>query len=89
MCDVNNADLLSRIVTTPGVLSGRPRVDGTRIAVQLVLERLSVDLDVDRLLEDYPSLTREDVMACVFYASEVFAGETALVLPPWKVASVA
>ena len=50
---------------------GRPGVKGTRIPVQTVLEFLSAGDTVDDVLEEYPSLTREDVLACMDWATRL------------------
>jgi uncharacterized protein (DUF433 family) len=60
-----------RIAINPDVCNGRPVVRGTRIAVQTVLEFLAAGDSVDDVLEEYPSLTRADVQACLDYASRV------------------
>ena len=49
----------------PEILVGKPTVRGTRISVELVLKRLSQDLDLEGLFQSYPRLTREDVQACL------------------------
>ena len=58
-----------RIELNPAVLVGKPIVRGTRIAVELVIERLADGWDEDTILEQYPSLSREDIRACLHYAS--------------------
>ena len=58
-----------RIEIQPDVCNGRPVVRGTRIAVQSVLEFLSAGDSVEAVLEEYPDLTREDVLACLAFAS--------------------
>lgn len=57
-----------RVVTDPQILAGKPVVRGTRIPVDLVLKRLSQDLDTRTLFEAYPRRTPEDVKACLEYA---------------------
>lgn len=64
-----------RIVVDPEILVGKPVVKGTRISVELVLKRLSQDLDLDLLIEAYPRLTPEDVKACLAYAEAQVSGE--------------
>ena len=59
---------LDRIVMDPKILVGKPTVRGTRISVELVLKRLSQDLDLEGLFKSYPRLTREDVQACLEFA---------------------
>lgn len=68
-------DLRDRITVDPAILVGKPIVKGTRISVELVLDRLAAEPNLDVLLEDYPSLTVDDVRACLAYASAVVAGE--------------
>ena len=64
-----------RTVAQPDILAGKPVVRGTRIPVELVLERLEEDMDTKHLFEDYPQLHREDIKACLWYAKEVVRGE--------------
>jgi uncharacterized protein (DUF433 family) len=61
------------IVKTPGTLSGRPRIDGHRIAVShiwLSYLRALEDLAVPMILRDYPQLTEEEVREALWYAHE-------------------
>lgn len=60
-----------RVVIVPDVCNGRPTVRGTRITVQTVLEFLAAGDSVDDVLAGYPTLTREDVLACLTFASRV------------------
>ncbi len=64
-----------RIVRIPGVVGGKPVVKGTRIPVDMILERLAYDLDLKTLFEDYPQLTQEDIKACFWYARELVEEE--------------
>lgn len=64
-----------RIIIDPAILGGKPIVAGTRIPVDLVLEKLAKNTDVAILLQDYPRLTREDVQAVLTYASDVIKTE--------------
>jgi uncharacterized protein (DUF433 family) len=61
----------ARIVTNPDVMLGKPVVEGTRITVELVLEKLSAGESVDQILGSYPTLTREGVFAAIKYAVDV------------------
>ena len=60
-----------RIIIDPAICNGRPIVKGTRIAVQTVLEFLGAGDEIADVLEEFPSLTREDVLACLSYASRL------------------
>ena len=70
-----------RIVIDPKIMVGKPVVKGTRIPVEIVLERLAEDLDLTTLFEDYPRLTEEDVKACLAYAEAVIEGEDVFATP--------
>jgi len=61
--------MLERIEIHPDICNGRPVLRGTRIAVRTVLEFLAVGDSVEDVLEEYPGLTREDVQACLAYAT--------------------
>lgn len=60
-----------RVVIVPDVCNGRPVIRGTRITAQTVLNFLAAGDSIEDVLEGYPSLTREDVLACLAYASRV------------------
>ena len=60
-----------RIVIDPEICNGRPVVRGTRITAQTVLEFLAAGDSVEEVLEEYPTLTRADVQACLNYAARV------------------
>ena len=72
---------LDRIVVDPKILVGKPVVKGTRIPVQLVLQRLAEDLNFETLFADYPRLTPEDVKACLEYAQALVEGEEVFPAP--------
>jgi uncharacterized protein (DUF433 family) len=61
--------LSERIVVDPEVLAGKPVIRGTRLAVEFILELLAAGQSENELLADYPGLTREDILACLSYAS--------------------
>ena len=61
--------LSERIVMDPEVLSGKPVIRGTRLAVEFILELLAAGQSESELLANYPGLTRDDILACLSYAS--------------------
>jgi uncharacterized protein (DUF433 family) len=69
------ATYTDHIVLDPAILAGKPVIKGTRIPVELVLERLEEDVDTTLLFADYPQLTPADVQACLWYAKELVRGE--------------
>ena len=71
---MNNTDLLDRITTRPEVFGGKPIIRNMRISVRLVLSLMSQGVTQRELLEDYPELEPEDILACIAYAHEVAVG---------------
>jgi uncharacterized protein (DUF433 family) len=67
----------SSIITDPGILSGKPVIAGTRISVQLILEKLRDGWTIDDLLDDYPQLTREQIGAALDYAAAAMSASAA------------
>jgi len=64
-------DTSSLITSAPEILGGKPVIAGTRISVQLILEKLGDGWSIQDLLEDYPQLTREQIIAAIAYAASV------------------
>ena len=58
-----------RIVVDSEILAGKPVIRGTRLAVEFILELLAAGQFESEILTDYPGLTREDILACLSYAS--------------------
>ena len=56
-----------RISIDPSICHGQACVKGTRIPVHQVVRMLANGDTIEGLLEDYPSLTREDILACLDY----------------------
>ena len=67
-----------RISVDPQVCSGKPCIRGTRILVRNVLGMLAGGYTVERIVDAYPELSREDVSAAVEYASHVVDEEKVL-----------
>ena len=68
---MSSRDLLSRITMDPKVCHGKPCIRGHRIWVSLVLDRLASGDTIEALVEDYPGISRADVLACVAYGAEM------------------
>ena len=62
---------MRKIIVHPDICNGLPTIEGTRIAVRTVLEFLSAGDSIDDVLADYPTLTREDVLACLAYSARL------------------
>ena len=63
--------LLSRISIDPQVRFGRPCIKGNRIWVSLVLDWLAGGMTVKEILDDYPGLEKDDILACLAFGAEM------------------
>lgn len=59
--------MAERIIIDPKILVGKPVIKGTRIPVYLVLNLLANGKTIEEITDDYPELTKEDVMAAIGY----------------------
>jgi len=64
-------EILNRIWVDPARCGGRPCIRGHRIWVSLVVDLLASGATEDDILEEYPGIEREDILACLAYASEI------------------
>lgn len=58
-----------RISIDPEIRFGKPCIKGTRISVQDVLGWLASEMSIEDIIEDFPSLTREDILAALAFAA--------------------
>ena len=58
------------IQSDPNVMMGKPVIAGTRITVELILEKLAAGESAEEILEAHPRLTREGILAALAYAAE-------------------
>ncbi|MBI2327822.1 DUF433 domain-containing protein [Candidatus Curtissbacteria bacterium] len=58
----------THIISDPKVLGGKPVISGTRISVELILDRVASGMSVKEILKDYPHLTAKQVQAALSYA---------------------
>lgn len=63
--------LLERISIDPNVCSGKPCIKGTRLWVSLILDMLACGMTDNELLEEYPQLKHEDILAAMAYGAEM------------------
>jgi uncharacterized protein (DUF433 family) len=60
---------------------GKPCIKGTRITVELILEKLSEGDTIENLLLGYPHISKEDILACIDYARAIMKHEEVVELP--------
>lgn len=74
--------LLDRIEINPQVMLGKPVIRGTRVTVEILLEKLAAGASLDEILADYPGLEREDVLAALGYARHAVATDELILDTP-------
>ncbi len=66
---MEKSQLLERISINPNICFGKPCIKGTRIWVSLILEFLASGDTIEDILDNYPQLKREDILACLTYGA--------------------
>lgn len=64
-----------RIVSDPEILGGKPCIRGTRISVELILGWLAAGWTFEQVIDAYPHITRDDVLAALAFAAEMMHDE--------------
>ncbi len=62
---------MDRIEINPEILGGKPVIKGTRIPVYQILKLLAAGYTIEKVVEDYPDITKEDVKAAIEYAEPI------------------
>jgi uncharacterized protein (DUF433 family) len=62
-------DLLKLIEVNPKIMFGKPVITGTRIPVDIILEKLAYGNSLEEILTSYPNITRDAIYACLLYAT--------------------
>jgi uncharacterized protein (DUF433 family) len=70
------SQLLERITLNPKVMVGKPVIRGTRLTVQYILGLLAHGANIEEILKEYEGLTREDILACLLFATESLESTT-------------
>jgi len=63
--EIREGAMTNVIVRDPEILGGRPVFRGTRVPVEVLFENLEDGLSIEEIIESYPSLNKEDVVACL------------------------
>lgn len=63
-------DYLQHIHSDPAVMLGKPVIKGTRITVELILEKLAAGETIGMILESYPHITEDNIRAALAFASK-------------------
>jgi uncharacterized protein (DUF433 family) len=63
------------IISNPKTMMGKPVIKGTRITVELILEKIADDGSVDQILNEHPRLTHEAILASCTFAAEALKAD--------------
>jgi uncharacterized protein (DUF433 family) len=63
------------ITSDPKIMMGKPTVAGTRITVELILEKLAAGETMDQILSEHPRLTADGIRAAIAFAAEVLRAD--------------
>lgn len=69
------ADWTLHIESKPEILFGKPVITNTRIPVDLILEKLAAGDTIPDLLQAYPKIKKEDIVACLLFAADSIKNE--------------
>ncbi|MBC7190296.1 DUF433 domain-containing protein [Candidatus Aerophobetes bacterium] len=72
---MNEKELLDRIVVDPKIMLGKPVIKGTRLPVEIIVEKIAYGATFDEIKKDYPFITEEDIKASLLYAARSLAHE--------------
>lgn len=76
----DNISNMNNITINPKIMSGKPIIKGTRITVELILRLLANGATQNEILKTYPHLTRQDILACLEYATKTLETEKVFTL---------
>jgi uncharacterized protein (DUF433 family) len=67
---MTDEQLLERITLDPRVMTGKPVIKGTRLTVEYILNLLAHGATMDEIMQEYDSLSPEDIRACILFAKK-------------------
>jgi uncharacterized protein (DUF433 family) len=73
---MKDQELLERITINPKVMVGKPVIRGTRLTVEYVLNLLAHGATVTEIISEYKGLTKEDIQACILFATKSLENTT-------------
>ena len=66
----------SRIIINPNICHGKPTINGTRVLVSNILGSLAAGEAIEKILSDYPNISKEDISAALAFGSQLTNFET-------------
>lgn len=72
---------MAKIIANPGILGGKPVIEGTRLSVEHILGLLANGMSNKEIIESYPILSEESIQAALAYAARALSNEIVLDVP--------
>jgi uncharacterized protein (DUF433 family) len=72
---------MAKIIANPGILGGKPVIEGTRLSVEHVLGLLANGMSNEEIIKSYPILSEESIQAALAYAARALSNEIVLDVP--------
>ncbi len=66
------------IAIDPKIMFGKPTIKGTRVPVDIIIEKLSRGEAIEYLLTAYPQIKKEHIYACLAYATDLIRNEESI-----------
>jgi len=79
-------EIFKRIICDPHILGGKPVIKGTRISVELLLELLANNWTHEEIMENYPHIKKEDILAALEYSLSLLKEEHIYIIPQKAIA---
>ena len=67
---MTDQELLAHIILDQAVMTGKPVIKGTRLTVEFILNLLAHGATIEEVLDEYAGLTRDDIRACILFATK-------------------
>jgi uncharacterized protein (DUF433 family) len=80
---MKDEQLLQRVVCDPGVMTGKPVIRGARLTVDFILNLLAHGTTEEEIRAEYPGISREDVHACLLFATRTLKDTDFMPLAGW------
>jgi uncharacterized protein (DUF433 family) len=68
-------DLKPLVISDPNIMMGKPVINGTRVTVELIIEKLAAGETPDQILAAHPRLTQQSIQAALAFAAEVLRAD--------------
>jgi uncharacterized protein (DUF433 family) len=72
---MQTGDINKWIEVNPSIMMGKPVIKGTRLTVEMILEKFAAGETFENIQESYPAISRQQILAAFYFASQILKGE--------------